>query len=124
MPNAAPLFERHAIELLRFAAGYTQSFPFLRAQVLGQKDDLAKMKSVVGERAVESLDYSMRFLPNVDGAHEVSGLERIEGRENDSPAFFPPAHEVVARCVGGDLEFLIAMAGRFFAVRCEEVGEA
>ncbi len=124
MPNAAPLLERHAIELLRFAAGHAQGFPFARAQVFSQKDDLAKMKGVVGERAVESLDYSMRFLPDVDGAHEVVRLERIEGRENHCPAFFPPTHEVVARRVGGDLEFVIAMAGRFFAVRGEEVGEA
>ncbi len=68
------LLQHLRVELLRLPTRNAQRLPLPRPQVLSQKHDLPNMKSVMRERAVQSLQHGMRLA--ADRSPSVPGLPR------------------------------------------------
>src|SRR5690606_3325859 len=59
-----------------------------------------------------------------DGARQVLAGERVDGLQEDRPAFLPPLHQFLARGGGWLLELAVALAPGLLAVSVEELGPA
>src|SRR5579863_9957620 len=82
--------DRSGGPLLRNAEG----LPVVFREVLGQQDDLADVRGVMSELAVDGLHDRVRFSANGDGAAEVGFGQRFEGGEDMRPTLLPHLHEV------------------------------
>src|SRR6201987_5211245 len=92
--------------------------------MLRQENDLSDVLGVVGNLAIDGLQYRVRFAANRDCTHDVFGLERIDCPENAGPAFFPPCHHFAAGRGGAYFEFPVAEAVGLLSIAGEKVGEA
>jgi hypothetical protein len=99
-----------------FAARDAQCLPVPCAQVLGEEDDLSNVLRVVGERTVERLHHSVRFLAYSHGPLHILGLQRVQRREHMEPRLLPPVQDFCARRFRRDFKFLVAKTVRLLTI--------
>jgi len=89
--------------------------------VLGDVDDLSDVIRIVGQLSSYRLKHSQRLTSYGDGPIEIGITEWFERREQSGPTGFPLLKQAWFRVAGNDLEFVVAIPTRFFAVAGQEV---
>src|SRR5579863_8147096 len=115
---------RSGLVILGLTARDAQSLPLARAEMFGQKNNLADVAGIVCDLAIDSLEHGVRLAADSDGAHHVFGFEGLKRAEYTRPSFFPPAHYFGSRGCGIQFKFLVAKAVGLLAIGSEEVGKA
>jgi hypothetical protein len=114
------------VNLGGLAARYAEGFPlscFGERKMLGEKQNLANVMSVVSDLAVDGLHDGVRLGTNRDCSREVRLRERFERVEKIFPAAFPHFDYLGAGC-GWGLKFRVAVAVGFFPIRGQEIEPA
>src|SRR5262249_4122065 len=92
--------------------------------MLGQKDDLADVRGVMSQLAIDRLKDGMRLPADRHGSHHVFRPQRFYRSENIFPALLPPLDHFSAFSICVNDEFLIAMTVRLFAVARQKIHPA